>query len=166
MPNWTTNEVTMKGIGNRTELYTDGEFDFNKIVPEPTTKEECIEKYGEDYIDDGTRHLQHGNGDEWFNWYDWHCAFWGTKWGACYTEIFDDDNINFNTAWCEPEPIWKALTEKYRDIPLKVVANYEDGWRIYSTWINGIQISYREVELEWDDEEETYVECEREGEYV
>lgn len=148
----------MKGIGKREELYTDGCFDFNKLIPEPTTKEECIEKYGERYIDNGDKHLQHTVHDEWFNWYDWHCVYWGTKWNACDTYIIDDNTIYFDTAWAEPEPIWQALTEKYEGIELEVVATYEDGWRTYSKWIDGEQIEYEERELQWDDNIEDYVE--------
>ena len=141
MPNHTVNTVKLKGIG-KADLYTlerrfnkngDEYFDFNKLVPEPKTKEECPPEF----IDHGNCHLQHDDGREWFNWYDWHCCFWGTKWNSYWLEKIDDDTISFTTAWSEPEPIWKALSEKFQDKELDIHAEYEDGLETWSRWLNG-----------------------------
>jgi len=136
MPNWTSTLVTMKGIGKMTELYSESNgrlhFDFNKIVPEPKTPEECVEKYGSRYLDSvdengkSTRALMHSDGDDWFNWYDWHCDFWGTKWNACETHIIDDDHVRFDTAWADPVPIFEALSSKHPDLELTTESVHED----------------------------------------
>ena len=74
MPNITTNTMTLKGIGVFDEkFYTlDDEgtprFDFNKIIPEPESENECIEKYGTWYLDhadengNSVKHLDHSEG--------------------------------------------------------------------------------------------------------
>lgn len=48
-------------------------------------------------------------------WYDWCCQNWGTKWSACHTVIIDEDTIEFDTAWSNPEPILLKLAEMYPD---------------------------------------------------
>ena len=89
--------------------------DFGILIPEPETREECIEKYGDKYIDHGDHHLGHEDGKEWFNWYDWNCDFWGTKWNAFEGEICFKGNgeivISFTTAWAPPDPWIKALSK-------------------------------------------------------
>ena len=148
MPNWTTNFVTMKGISKEKKLFTDNNFDFNKIVPEPKTKEECIAKYGEKYIDNGDKHLQHDEDNEWFDWYSWHCDFWGTKWNACETDIEDDDCVSFWTAWAEPDEIWVALSKMYPDRKISIYAEYEEGLYTESEYIDGKLNTYFEGEFD------------------
>ena len=122
---------------------TDG-IDFNKIIPEPTSKEECSTKYGNNYIDEGNKHLQHTDDKPWFDWYSWHNEFWGTKWNACSPFTKDNDEISFETAWCEPEPILEALSKMKPDEKMEVIAEYEDGWTHLTTWLNGKIISDRQ----------------------
>ena len=66
--------------------------DFNKIIPEPTRKEDCPEEY------------------------IWHIQNWGTRWNArdCYTEIIEIANppsirFVFTTAWSAPMKIITKL---------------------------------------------------------
>ena len=153
MPNWTTNYVRMENIGNE-DLYDSANFDFNKLVPEPKTKEECEQKYGAEYLDDGTKSLGHTETDKWFDWYNWHCDFWGTKWNACDTYVVSDDEVQFSTAWTEPSPIWSALSKRFPDRIIEITAEYEDGWITESKWENGIKIEYSEREIEYEYEEE------------
>lgn len=156
MPNWTINTVTMDGIGTCEELYTVSPttgvkyFDFNKLVPEPKSEEECLKKYGEKYIDNGNHSLQHTEEDKWFNWYGWHCDFWGTKWGACDTCIIDDNMVEFSTAWSEPSPIWEALSRKFPSKEIEVVAEYEEGFVTESTYYKGKRVSYSEKEFDYE----------------
>ena len=149
MPNWTYNQVRMKGIGNNENLFSYSEkgekyFDFNKIVPEPKSEEECREKYGEKYIDNGACNLSHDESDKWFNWYSWHCDFWGTKWNACDSYVVDDNLVTFDTAWSEPREIWIALSKMFPDKTLFITANYEDGFVTKSKFKNGELLSYKE----------------------
>lgn len=151
MPNWTMNTVTLKGIGSNKAFYDDeGNFDFNKIIPEPESAEECISKYGKRYIDDGTKHLQHNRTDDWFDWYGWHCDFWGTKWNACDTCVVSDDVVSFDTAWAAPEPIFEALSKMYPNETLLIEASYEEGYDVTMKYTKGRLIYSDKREREED----------------
>ena len=142
MPNWTTSVLQMTGIANEKDLFseTDGDvwFDFNKIVPEPSTEEEYLATGGNMYRSPEDAYLQIDKEKPWFNWYDWHCDHWGTKWNACDTVIDGDDCIRFDTAWSSPEPIFLALSKMYPDRPIRVLTTYEDDDGEYNTvYLNG-----------------------------
>lgn len=47
------------------------------------------------------------------NWYDWCVENWGTKWRPSDTYYIDENNIEFETAWSTPEPIFKEISRKY-----------------------------------------------------
>jgi hypothetical protein len=76
--------------------------------------EDNVRRYIESYRDYG--HL---------DWYSWSIENWGTKWNA-YECKRDEYKITFETAWCTPVPIWKALTEKYPTIIWRVRYSDED----------------------------------------
>lgn len=153
MPNHTINTVQMKGI-RRKKLYSfiNGKkcFDFNKLVPEPMSIQCCPEQY----IDNGNRHLMHNDERSWFDWYDWHCDYWGTKWNSYnYSDNpANDDEISFWTAWSEPEPIWEALSRRYPKETIYIRASYEDGLETESTWLNGSRVTYREWETNCEED--------------
>lgn len=70
-------------------------FDFNKIIPMP------------DYIYDGdvgTEEEIYGK----YNWYDWSCENWGTKWNAYDIKVYDD-GFGFCTAWGPAHPVIERL---------------------------------------------------------
>lgn len=57
------------------------------------------------------------------NWYEFNNEKWGTKWNACETELkesFDKQfvDIEFDTAWCTPEPIFNEIATQNTDIIL------------------------------------------------
>ena len=135
MPNWCYNDISVRGTEQQIKDFISkydlvfGEnksFDFNKIIPEPRTLEECPKKY----IRHDSDHIEELEDKPWFNWYDWHCDFWGTKWNACDVVIDGDERhvfISFSTAWCEPKPIFMAL--KKQNPNLKFGFDYtEEGW--------------------------------------
>lgn len=169
MPNWVTNTIYLDGIGKKEEYYRtyveDGvekkAFDFNYFIPEPKTEEECRSKYdGDRYIDnvdeDGNSKfcLMHNESDKWFNWYKWHCDFWGTKWNACYTRILDDDSIRFDTAWGTPDPIFKELSKKYPGIVIDIFCDFEAGESYEIKYLNGEQIECQDVTLHFQENSE------------
>ena len=82
--------------------------DFNKIIPEPQTLEECPE----DCRVNKDSHVEEDKDRPWFDWYKWRNRYWGTKWGAydCYS-IIEDNSITFvfSTAWSMPYPIIERL---------------------------------------------------------
>ncbi len=153
MPNIVTNTMTLKGIGVFDEkFYTLNDegtpyFDFNKIVPEPESESECIEKYGTCYLDSvdergySIKRLYHNDGKPWFDWYSWHCEFWGTKWNAFCLEVLDTDTIRFQTAWGAPDPIFGKLSRMFPDVEVLVHSEYEDGGIVDSIYKNGEVIS-------------------------
>lgn len=115
MPNYVFNEIIFYNEKLVDKIWNEELMgvDFNILIPEPETEEECINKYGDEYIDHGNLHLGHTKGKEWFNWYDWRRNYWGTKWGAWDGEMsFKGDGaivIKFTTAWAPPYHWIKAL---------------------------------------------------------
>ena len=167
MPNWTTCTLTMRGIGTNAALYSDTEdgkryFDFNKIIPEPKTPEECVEKYGERYLDhvdengNSAHALMHTDDDSWFNWYDWHCDFWNTKWGACDTRVEGPNTVVFDTAWDAPYPIFEKLSELFPNELLHTKLEFEGEWGVlyHQIYKGGICIDRTEEHLDDEDEDE------------
>lgn len=152
MPNWTYNVIEMDGIGRKRSLFSTDKsgnmyFDFNKLIPEPKTAEECIRKYGEKYIDHGDCALMHTEDDSWFNWYDWHCGFWGTKWNSVDT-LIEEDWVAFDTAWSAPGPIFIALSKKYPKEKIRVYSDYEDGFKTESVYLGGKEVYYKELAID------------------
>lgn len=82
--------------------------DFDKIIPEPQTEEECPK----DCIVNKDSHIEIEKDKPWFDWYEWRNKYWGTKWGAydCYS-IIGKSYIKFifSTAWSTPRPIIEQL---------------------------------------------------------
>lgn len=44
------------------------------------------------------------------SWYDWRIQNWGTKWNA-YDCVIEENCLKLSTAWSEPEPIIKKISE-------------------------------------------------------
>ena len=95
----------------------------------------------------------------WFNWYAWHCKFWGTKWDACDSSADSEDlSIYFATAWSAPYPIFEALAFKYPKIPFEVTSYYEDGGGtkfVYKGDKSKLEITDFETDTEEMDDNET-----------
>lgn len=119
MPNWVKNKIIAHSQEDFKKLLEfvrlvkneDGTrdlFDFNKIVAEPQTMEQCPADY---FIpNEKDRGYEQLENREWFDWYNWHLNFWGTKWNSCDTQIDDSImTIMFDTAWSEPQEIAKKL---------------------------------------------------------
>lgn len=114
MPNWVTTELHAPSHV-LDAMMRDGHVDFNLIVPMPETvyrgnlgsKEEA-EYPGE------------------LNWYGWSKAYWGTKWNANETERPEPMMLRFETAWSHPEPVIKALSERFSNVPIFVAYADED----------------------------------------
>lgn len=90
----------------------EGEYfiDFDKIIPEPRTIDECPE----DCVVASAKEagIEEDEDRPWFNWYKWHNLYWGTKWGAydAYTIIGKSYvQFVFSTAWNIPMPILRKL---------------------------------------------------------
>lgn len=96
------------------------------------------------------------------SWYDWHIHHWNTKWDACSCELTSqNDNqaeFSFDTAWSFPEPVMRALAEKYPDFVFfgsftEEANDFQGDWK-YDTK-NGFEITYEDCPPDEDDEEST-----------
>lgn len=136
MPNWTQNIMVVRGTEIAVEYFlkkyidSTGAFDFNKVIPEPKTKEECPEEY---LIEEGKE--EHTSSIKpWFDWYHWRCDHWGTKWNAACTMItpkslctttraskrvhgktWYEVEITYDTAWSPPMPVIEKLQKEFHD---------------------------------------------------
>lgn len=181
MPNHITNRVSFEGDKERikelresvkgqpwaeSDDNTVSEFDFNKIIPPPANL-----VTGSLSLDEMASLAKQGIP----NWYNWNIDNWGTKWNA-YKIASDDDYIQFNTAWSTPEPVIKALSEKFPDVEIRVEYADEDLGYNCGTYIylNGVGhfwnpekgsdkayefaaqlkygMSYEELKAEWGEE--------------
>lgn len=143
MPNYVTNVIICKENLLSKILNADHQVDFSILIPEPTTKEQLISEYGENYVDNGDKHLDHKNTPEWFDWYSWNCDFWGTKWNAMDTDVKREDGlcfVQFDTAWSPPT----AWIDKLASLGQPFILHWEEeqgygGYEGYNgaTAING-----------------------------
>lgn len=76
------------------------------------------------------------------NWYDWQCANWGTKWNAYDQSHIDDDCIEFNTAWSNPNKIIIELSKMFPEVTFEFAYADEDfGYNVGEyTLLNGFSI--------------------------
>lgn len=87
---------------------TEYKIDFDKIIPEPKTEEECPDEYKVNK----DSHIMEYEDRPWFDWYKWHNAFWDTKWNAydCYTKVGKSYiTFVFSTAWSMPYNVMTRL---------------------------------------------------------
>lgn len=162
MPNWVKNrisfnsredlEAAIEQLGHLKD-YRNGEFSFTWAVPYPNTKEECLEKYGKEYIteDPEKDHIQKDEDKPWLNWYDFQRDFWGCKWDASEVNYDGCANIYFDSPWSPPCKFIEALAEKLPDIPF--CFNYaEEQGNLYC----GEFYHYKEKSIEnvWNEFEE------------
>lgn len=138
MANWITNTLEIEGENAdkvMQELATDGELDFNTVVPMPKELEGVAsparivsEKEYEKALKEKettedsffympiTQKMANRFQKEFgaTDWYEWRLANWGTKWEASESSIEENDNfVYFNTAWSMPEAFYVALSKKY-----------------------------------------------------
>jgi len=74
------------------------------------------------------RYLAYKDCGHW-NSLDWAVANWQTKWNALDVNVNPSDRtIFFNTAWCAPIPIYKALAKKFPTHKISVKYYDEGGW--------------------------------------
>ena len=129
MPNYVS--VNIKVNGNKklidkffVNCFTGNNFDFDKIVPEPRTIEECSPEYRANK----DSHIVLDDERPWFDWYAWHNRFWGTKWNAMDTNIDRNNNsVSFDTAWNFPYPVMVKMTEMFPDLTFTIEWIEEQG---------------------------------------
>ncbi len=127
MPNWCTNNISIKGDIDNMKPMVDKLKTINKkgllktFFPLPDElenstyptrdlpkekSEELIKKYGFN------------------NWYDWSHYNYGTKWSDSETEISKDSDTElsgyFDTPWCSPENGIRYLSRRFNDTTFEV----------------------------------------------
>lgn len=65
-----------------------------------------------------------------YDWYEFQCVHWGTKWNAGETNIYCEDNeelsFSFDTAWSCPYPIYEKLAKVFPLLKIDVQYCDED----------------------------------------
>ncbi len=59
------------------------------------------------------------------DWYGWSCENWATKWNSGSTS-YNNEVLEFETAWSTPMPVMLKLSEDFQDITVKVQYADED----------------------------------------
>lgn len=129
MPSWVTNIMVVKGESE--DIYRfywkycrNGDFDFNNIIAEPESEEECPDRFNLN-INPDNRVGPNSDGKDWFNWYYWRKSYWGCKWNAEFVRVFNlpfrmsideyESNrleIRFDTPWTHPVGIIYRILEE------------------------------------------------------
>lgn len=90
-------------------------FDFNRVIPEPTSIEECEEQY---ILKSKEEQMDEDDFDNLFDWYNWRIKYWGTKWNSYECSIHQYNNIlyiKYLTAWESPKPVIDKLKENNKE---------------------------------------------------
>lgn len=104
-------------------LNEEGNFDFNRIIPQPKNifNGSLGEKERQMCVEEGRP-----------NWYDWNKENWHTKWNAYSFDIKDDDEntliFDFQTAWNIPTPIMNKIFEMAKGCEIHYLAVDEGGF--------------------------------------
>ena len=131
MPNWTANTIeitaTTEAIASFKQFMgkDNGGFCFKKLVPPPADMFEG---------DLGDKERAECEEKGIANWHDWQTENWGTKWNACNVTSEEETFFNwdakytaityqFNTPWCPPLKVFKALKKRFPD--LEITGGYE-----------------------------------------
>ena len=106
-------EFILNTITTKTEDDSGYWIDFDKIIPEPKLEADCPEDCK---VNKDSPVMMEEKDRPWFDWYDWHIKYWGTKWNAydCYSLGQGDSLVNsltlvFSTAWSMPYPVIERL---------------------------------------------------------
>ncbi len=82
-------------------LVSEPDMDLNKLV-----------KTGKLYIDNV---MQYGV----TSWYEWACRFWGSKWNAVNSDLTEENELNFETAWSRVMPVISKMAEMFPDVEIE-----------------------------------------------
>ena len=89
------------------------------------------------------------------DWYDWSIANWGTKWDA-YEVSYEygggtELELNFQTAWSTPKPIFDKLTEMFPELSIYIEYADEDWGNNCGTmlYVNGEMTSWEDGDMDF-----------------
>lgn len=94
------------------------------------------------------------------NFENWCRNNWGTSWNVLDTGIIDDDTIAFDSAWNNPEPIIKRLSQMYPDVQIEHWWS-SSGWieEGYRKMLNGKEVESCIYEHECEEQAAIYRKC-------
>jgi hypothetical protein len=96
------------------------------------------------------------------NWYDWHCANWGTKWDVSFGSHTKDKEYYtawFDTAWSPPVAFIEKLSEMFPDLQMSL--KYQELGMCFQgeLFCSDGNCSVEEDEVEFDEENEEIINC-------
>ena len=157
MPNWVFNNVTVYGddkkleeVQNRLKAeykgVENGDVNFLNFIAPPEANWEEYNTVGVPGLssEDKAKHPV-------FNWYDWNCDNWGTKWNAGDASANRHNNqlfISFETAWSAPGPFMESFFDYLVELGLE--AHYT--WQEEQGFGASLSLTDGKVKLtdEWD----------------
>jgi len=141
MPNWITNKLIINADEKMVQKILSevssekSEFDFNRIILQPSELNDTIAPTriitDEEYSIDPKKGITQTMSEDFIrkygfnNWYDWRYAHWGTKWNSDEINIYDNE-VEFNTAWNNPMPIFLKLSEMFPEVDFRIEYADED----------------------------------------
>lgn len=144
MPNWVHNSITIYGEKEALKSMADllkaeyngvenGSVNFLNLIAPPAGHWDEYSGVGVPGLsmEDKKAHPQ-------YNWYDWNCSNWGTKWNACDPSVdMDGDsrlNISFDTAWSPPVPVINALAQRLTELKCTMQYTWEEEQGFGESW--------------------------------
>lgn len=147
-----------KAIGIKTFLHEDKPIEKTVYIPDGASEEEKKEAIKQE-INKVIKSIELYRDTGYFYWYDAQRDSWGTKWNA-YDQPTDgysgeEEYIQFDTAWCMPEPIFIALSEKFPDATFKIIFADEDTGSNCGTFsIKDGEVIEEDIAPSWKDQSE------------
>lgn len=114
--------------------------------------DELVQRNAEGYAKNQENIAKYGYGD----WYDWNCAKWGTKWGACEVSITDvgDEfcNIKYESAWSPASGLIAKISSLFPKLMFSITFTEEsDAFAGVEVFVNGEIIGEYVMEPELDE---------------
>lgn len=154
MANWIRTTIEAENIKNL-DIFTNNIIDFNKIIPEPVSEDECPSEYL--FTEDNDEHIAQSETKPWFNWGKWRKDFWGVLYNADDAEIETNRNnmIVFDTKGAAPFKAIAYLSKQHPDITFTACSeDIDDNFPpiIQTTWKNGTMIAAATASFDWNSE--------------
>jgi hypothetical protein len=144
MPNWVYNSISITGdvkklkqikdlLGKPYKGLENREINFLNLIAPPDEAWSAYANPDEQMLSQEAKQANP------YNWYDWNCQNWDTKWNACETnaELFEDSQqlvLHFSTAWSPPVPVVEALAQACINLNLEMNYRWEEEQGFGEEW--------------------------------
>ena len=127
-------------------LNDDNEVDFEILIPQPVTKEQCIDEFGDKYLADDVRQIE--SQKPWLNECMWNFNHWGTYYRPTDTSIKKEGEYYFISFQTDTDPdTWVMKLYKTG----KTFIYIFDGETGYG-WVQGFN-GQTDIDYSWSDPE-------------